>query len=390
MLPSSVAWATLDALDAHVAVLDRRGVIRAINAAWRRFAQQNGLNDSAFGVGTNYVAVCDHSGDGACADGRRTAEGIRRVLSGAASEFYLEYPCHAPDEERWFQMRVTRLAHGDDDAAAVVTHENITRATVDERARRDRIDALSKAHRSELTSQFSTAVAHELNQPLASISGYLHGAANLLRSETADRETVLKGILAATREADRAGEIIRAIRRLMRPDAAVTKPVDLGALIRLTADLLDHDLRTADVQITLSAPPEPVVIPADEIQIQQVLVNLIRNAAAAMQDAPPGGPARVVEVVLRSQTLPGGKQSRVEVLDRGIGLPQSGESLFEPYVSHRAGGTGLGLAISRSLVEAHGGEIGAADRDGGGSVFWFTLPATQPETPRRTSDHSLA
>jgi hypothetical protein len=113
--------AVLDALDAHIALLDRQGAILAVNASWQRFGEANGIQDKRFGVGANYFAVCRAAVDPLA---RAAATGIQDVLSGRRSSFYLEYSCHSPGEKRWFALRATPLA--DYPHFAVVAHENIT------------------------------------------------------------------------------------------------------------------------------------------------------------------------------------------------------------------------------------------------------------------------
>ena len=113
--------AVLDALDAHIALIDGQGTILAVNASWQLFGEVNGIRDKNFGVGANYFAVCRAAID---PDARAAASGIQDVLRGRRSSFYLEYPCHSPDEQRWFALRATPLA--DYPGFAVVAHENIT------------------------------------------------------------------------------------------------------------------------------------------------------------------------------------------------------------------------------------------------------------------------
>jgi PAS domain S-box-containing protein len=122
---------TLDALPARIAILDESATIIAVNAAWRRFADANGSAGISYGVGTNYLQICDTAADGDVAD--MTAAGIREILAGQRDEFCLEYPCHSPAEPRWFILRATRFA-GDRPVHVVVAHENITARKRDEAA----------------------------------------------------------------------------------------------------------------------------------------------------------------------------------------------------------------------------------------------------------------
>src|SRR5262249_4302702 len=120
--------AVLDALTAHVAVLDGEGRILTVNAAWRRFASKNGQTDSKACVGMNYLSVCDRAaGQESGEEGAAVAAGIRAVLCGERREFAAAYPCHSPKKRRWFMLRVTPFA-GPGPARLVLAHENITAA----------------------------------------------------------------------------------------------------------------------------------------------------------------------------------------------------------------------------------------------------------------------
>lgn len=120
--------AVLDALEAHVALIDSQGTILAVNASWRKFGEENGLRDTRFSMGANYFTVCRAAVDPVAMAAER---GIKDILSGQQSSFYLEYACHSPDEERWFALRATPLA--DYPNFAVVAHENITERVLAEK-----------------------------------------------------------------------------------------------------------------------------------------------------------------------------------------------------------------------------------------------------------------
>ncbi len=120
----------LDALEANIAVLDQYGTILAVNSSWQRFGRANGMRDSRFGVGVNYYAVCRAAVDPLA---RSAASGIRDVLHNRRSSFELEYPCHSPDEERWFKLRATPLP--EHPGFAVVVHEDVSEHVIADGAR---------------------------------------------------------------------------------------------------------------------------------------------------------------------------------------------------------------------------------------------------------------
>ncbi len=125
MLDPNLYQTVVDSMSAHVAILDEQGVIIDTNRAWREFAQQNGMKQSFDAIGINYLHVCDGAGDEHGEDGVNVAEGIRKVLSGDLPEFLTHYPCHSPDERRWFAVRVVPLREREA-SKVIVTHENIT------------------------------------------------------------------------------------------------------------------------------------------------------------------------------------------------------------------------------------------------------------------------
>src|SRR6185436_19513590 len=154
-MPDTSAHDVLNSLTAHIAVLDESGVIVAVNEAWKRFAIDNLLQDAGFCVGKNYLAICEQS----CAsDAGGTANsalaGLRSILRGETDVFTIEYPCHSPDEERWFCLRATRCAGAR--TAVVVSHENIT-------LRRKSEDALRETERTlrQVLQQLEQALARE-------------------------------------------------------------------------------------------------------------------------------------------------------------------------------------------------------------------------------------
>lgn len=160
---------SLDALSAHVAVLDEKGVIQLVNAAWRKFAADNGGTNDSFGVGANYLDACER---GVCVEGNDASAGIREVLGGRVPSFELEYPCHAPHESRWFVMRVTRFS-GSDGPRVVVAHENVTERKLAETAATERArlaqlraDVAAALARTQLLPDSLQAVTDALRQHL--------------------------------------------------------------------------------------------------------------------------------------------------------------------------------------------------------------------------------
>jgi signal transduction histidine kinase len=171
------------------------------------------------------------------------------------------------------------------------------------------------------------------------------------------------------RDGRRAADIITRIRAVFARNEAQRPLVDLNALVRETLELLNAEAARHGAVLRTELAPETPAVPADPVQIQQVIVNLVMNAIEATRAA--DGP-RQVSVFTRAAD---DGAAAVAVADNGSGLPDDPATLFEAFVTTKDGGTGLGLAISRSIIEAHQGQLTATPAPGGGAVFAFTLPA---------------
>ena len=218
----------------------------------------------------------------------------------------------------------------------------------------------------------ASALAHELNQPLTAVSSYLRGSRRLL--EKLDHpavDQVSAALEAAEAGALRAGQMVRRLRELVSRGNVSTRPEELSRLVH-DANLIGFvDEHVLGASHRLELDPAAKWVDVDRIQIQQVLINLVRNALQAMEDQP------VREVLI--STKASGMTVEVSVADTGSGIsPQVREALFSPFQSSKPEGMGIGLSISRTIVEAHGGKIWAEDREGGGTIFRFTLRLTEP------------
>lgn len=151
--------ATLDSLSAHIAILDSEGTVVAVNNAWRQFAKANGFRGEGCGLGANYLAVCEAATGPDAEEAPLVVNGLREVLSGAKDEFYLEYPCHSPEEPRWFSLRATRFWDSDQETGTriVITHENISTRKLAELRLRDEVEL------TETLYQIGQVVASELD-----------------------------------------------------------------------------------------------------------------------------------------------------------------------------------------------------------------------------------
>ena len=236
------------------------------------------------------------------------------------------------------------------------------------------------AHMSRFTAmgEMASTLAHELNQPLTAIATYLNGCKRLLDRGTAGDSALLRdGIERAAEQALRAGQIIRRLREFVARGETERQIETLPKLIEEASALALIGARESGMRVNFAFSTECAHVLADKVQVQQVLVNLIRNAMEAMQDSP------VREMLISTTPLPD-CMVRINVTDTGPGItPDIAAHLFQPFVTSKAQGMGVGLSVSRTIIEAHGGKLWAEPRPGGGTIFAFTLPGSPHEAARR-------
>jgi C4-dicarboxylate-specific signal transduction histidine kinase len=219
----------------------------------------------------------------------------------------------------------------------------------------------------EMTAQ----LAHELTQPLGAIVNYAAGCRRRLQATLEEAHPILEAVDRIASEALRAGEIIRRLRGLVRKTEPRREAVDVNALVGEVVRLVEGEARESNVPIEVSLHPELPKIHADEIQIEQVVMNLVRNALEAMH----GGSAAASGLAIETRLVDGtGIEVAVRDSGPGIGNVDPAE-IFEPFQTTKPDGLGMGLAISRSIVEAHGGRLWVTPNPTRGVTFSFTLPA---------------
>ena len=213
-------------------------------------------------------------------------------------------------------------------------------------------------------------LAHEINQPLAAVVNFASGLTRRLSGPELDVAAAQRATDQISREALRAAEVVQRLRAFLRKDAPRRELCDAREVVREAASLIDDEARRAGVAVHLDLDPHDATVEIDAIQVEQVVLNLLRNALEAMDERSPGPRSIVVQTVTTSD---GGVEVRVR--DNGPGLPVDDvQQLFEAFFTTKERSLGMGLSISQKIVEAQGGALwGAANREGG-ATFSFTLP----------------
>jgi two-component system sensor kinase FixL len=227
------------------------------------------------------------------------------------------------------------------------------------------------ADRLDLIEHMSVGLAHELKQPLAAINAYLNVLRRHLKEQLISPEKAADVLNRITDQVFRVSEIVDNVRQFMARGATDKTPQHLNEVVRTACEFTDAIAREAGVATTVCLDAEDDLVVINKVQIQQVVVNLKRNAIEAMN----GCQKREMTVSTR---LVEGDMVRVDVADTGPGLAEDVKSrLFEPFTTTKPNGLGVGLSISRSIIEDHHGKLWAEDNGAGGATFSFVLPVTR-------------
>ena len=239
---------------------------------------------------------------------------------------------------------------------------------------RHALDArLAHVSRLSLLGEMAAGIAHEINQPLSAIANYAQALENLIERREYDDKTFRSACNGISSQVERAGEVIRNLRKLSREREVDKSEVDLQELIESVVSLVTADATHVGIAVETAFAPNLAPVLGNAVQIQQVLLNLTRNAIDAMAEIK--SPVKSLRIETRAAD-----DGLVEFLvcDRGSGIESSLEdAIFHPFFTTKPDGLGVGLAISRSIIEAHGGELSYERRRGGGSIFRVSLPAKE-------------
>jgi two-component system, LuxR family, sensor kinase FixL len=222
--------------------------------------------------------------------------------------------------------------------------------------------------------EMASALAHELNQPLSAIANYLQGSKRLLQNSPDDRAPMMvEAMDKAAEQAVRAGRVIQRLRDFVARGETEKRIESIKKLVEEASALSLVAAKDQSIRMTLRLDPSIDLVLVDKVQIQQVLLNLMRNALEAMQTS------ERRELIVSTSPAEDGMVV-VDVADTGCGIPPDVASrLFQPFVTTKRQGMGVGLSISRTIIESHGGKITAEPNQGGGTIFRFTLRGVLPE-----------
>jgi len=231
-------------------------------------------------------------------------------------------------------------------------------------------ERLTHVSRLSTLGEMAAGIAHEINQPLTAISTYAQAGKRFLAQNHVDVADLSETFSLMDKQAQRAAEVIRSLRRLVRQKTTRREHLDCNQLIRDIVKLAETDIKSHNVEITLHLAPNLPEVAADSVQLQQVILNLIRNALEAIRDSDKKG-----SIIIKTD-IPSPEWIKMTVQDNGPGVAEEMlANVFSPFKTSKEAGMGLGLSISRSIANAHGGELTFENSPGGGGAcFYFTLP----------------
>jgi C4-dicarboxylate-specific signal transduction histidine kinase len=260
--------------------------------------------------------------------------------------------------------------------AVVSERERAEQATREfERRLRESQGELEHVSRLSALGEMASTLAHELNQPMTATRAYVRVAQRMLADEAASgqrggRSRAMDAIASAISQVDLAGAIVRNLRDMVRRRTITREPVDLGELAHQSLTLVRSQAQFTQIRVSIRKRPDVPAVLAERIRIQQVIMNLLRNAIDAVRAAPVERREVTIDI---APAAPG--QVEVAIRDRGPGVsPDVRENLFAAFTTTKPEGLGLGLSICRSIVQAHGGRMWLESTGPEGSDFRFTLP----------------
>ncbi len=298
--------------------------------------------------------------------GRRDA--LLAALHGDATGDARTGEVRAPHSGRWYALHWHDLDR-DGRALSLLTAVDISERIETLDSHKSQQEKLLFTSRMMSVGEMAATLAHELNQPLAAIVNYLNGSLRLV-AQAGGPVQVERALQAARTQAEHAAAVIARVREFVRAREPRRDAQDLPLIVDTVLELLRLEAERQQLRIELALAPALPRVYADRVMVEQVLLNLVKNAIEAMREVPAAQRGLRIEARVNLDD-----EIEVRVCDRGPGLSQAeSEQLFSPFYTTKSDGLGIGLAICRSIIEYHEGRLFFEPREGGGSVFGFTLP----------------
>jgi PAS domain S-box-containing protein len=274
---------------------------------------------------------------------------------------------------RWVETRASAMRNSD---GAIVQWNGICLDIEDQVNAQDELNRakenLARANQAASLAELSASIAHEVNQPLSAVMNYSSACQRWLTAEPPNIDRAQKTLERIIHSATSAADVVGRVRALFRQSADKRDSTDLGAVVREARDLLAEEASRRRIRMDVEGESGLRLAPFDRVQIQQVLVNLMRNGMDAMTLV-------TNDRVLQTRAFREGENVRIEVRDQGRGI-QFPDKIFESFFTTKDHGMGMGLSISRSIVESHGGQLWAEKNEPRGAKFVFTLPLNMAKT----------
>jgi len=295
---------------------------------------------------------------------------------------------YMPDLQKWLEVRTRYLSWTDGRLAQMVIATDITSRRQAEEQAATQSERAQIASRLITMGEMASSVAHELNQPLTAINNYCNGMVSRIKAQQISEEDLLGALEKTARQAHRAGQIIQRIRSFVKRSEPNRTPSEVSLMVAESVELAEIELRRFNVRLNHYVAARLPVLMVDPILIEQVLVNLLRNAAESIDMALRLTPQRIVELRVVPKRINDKPVVEFSVQDTGKGLaPEVMARLYEAFYSTKADGMGIGLSLCRSIVESHLGRMAAENIYNGADVigcrfsFWIPLPDTAETKP---------
>jgi PAS domain S-box-containing protein len=308
------------------------------------------------------------------------AEVLQAYLDGKTEIYVVEYRLRCKDDSyKWILARGLVVDYTEEGTPLrmIGTHTDISKRKYQEQQDKEHLNQLAHVTRLGLMGEMASGIAHEVNQPLTAIATYTQASLNLMKAECPNLDKLAEIVYKTQQQALRAGQIIRRMREFVKSNTRQVSEVDLNELIQNAVSLCLPDLKLGNIVLSLELQDSLPFVNVDTLQIEQVIINLIRNSADALGSDFENQQKKIsIDTLL---TLNEGIEVRVK--DNGPGITEDQQQhILMPFYTTKTEGMGMGLSICGSIIEAHQGYLKFNSKVGKGTTFYFTLPLTSSPT----------